>query len=712
MRTTILASGVDGPGGRVRRSATPATADSAGHCDHPRHRHRLVGRRAARGDRHDHQCGHEGPAHGRHRRARRLHVRRRSSPAPTTLKVELEGFKTYERQGHRRCSPQRHPRPRRPARGRLPDRGHHRHDARSKSIQTETGAREGVLTAEQIDNLSVVGRSSLELLRILPGVVAPDNTAFESVSFGGGANNTQGYTVNGIRSSNNTVSLDGSALIDIGSNSGVIVTLNNDMVQEVKVQSSNFAAEYGAGGMNVSAVTKAGSSQFHGTLYDYNRDSQVRGQRPLEQHRRASTKPKSKFNYPGGNIGGPILIPGADFNKNRNKVFFFVGLEVAAPEGRPGRALRRRSDARSSAQGDFSEFLTHERPEPRPAGRPGADSRRASRAPASRRPAPTSRRTSRRSAGCSTNLYPEPNYVDPNNQYNYVLSQLEPTNRLDMKMRVRLQHHATTPRPTSASPVRARNGRGRARRVVGRVGSRAAVAEPRHQRRPLGLGQRRHGAQPDDDQRGARVSWSRLKLDNTYKDPSQDDAWPATASRLPGPFGATSPYIPGVIPNWGGGVSNMWSAGERHVRAQRRADVLEQAHEDRRCARPEVRRLAAAPAEAAELPEQRRDATSIFAPGWTPGSTGNAVGDILTGRITQLAAQGTRAAERRVPHVELRRVRAGLVEAPSEPHARVRRPRRLLDEQRGAERPRRLLRSVDVRPERRRSSSIRARSAC
>ena len=45
------------------------------------------------------------------------------------------------------------------------------------------------------------------------------------------------------------------------------------MVQEVKVQSSNFAAEYGAGGMNVSGVTKAGSSKFHGEAYDYWRDS-------------------------------------------------------------------------------------------------------------------------------------------------------------------------------------------------------------------------------------------------------------------------------------------------------------------------------------------------------------------------------------------------------------------------------------------------------
>ena len=113
-------------------------------------------------------------------------------------------------------------------------------------IQTETGAREGVLNAEQIDKLSIIGRSSLELLRILPGVVAPDQSSLESVGFGTGANNTQGYTVNGVRSSNNTVSLDGSALIDIGANSGVIVTLNNDMVEEVKVQSSNYAAEYGS----------------------------------------------------------------------------------------------------------------------------------------------------------------------------------------------------------------------------------------------------------------------------------------------------------------------------------------------------------------------------------------------------------------------------------------------------------------------------------
>ena len=93
-------------------------------------------------------------------------------------------------------------------------------------IQTETGAREGVLSSKQIDNLSIMGRSALELLRILPGVVTDFNIG-EST---GAAKDVQNYTVNGIRSSGNTAQLDGSNLLDIGCNCGMMVSLNNDMI--------------------------------------------------------------------------------------------------------------------------------------------------------------------------------------------------------------------------------------------------------------------------------------------------------------------------------------------------------------------------------------------------------------------------------------------------------------------------------------------------
>ena len=79
------------------------------------------------------------------------------------------------------------------------------------------------------------------------------------------------------------------------------------MVQEVKVQSSNFAAEYGTGGMNMSGVTKSGTSKFHGSMYDYWRDHRFAAN-DRSNSIAGTEKPKSTYQYPGGNIGGPITL--------------------------------------------------------------------------------------------------------------------------------------------------------------------------------------------------------------------------------------------------------------------------------------------------------------------------------------------------------------------------------------------------------------------
>ncbi len=271
--------------------------------------------------------------------------------------------------------------------------------ADNDAIQTETGAREGVLTAAQIDNLSVISRSALELLRILPGVVAPYPAELESVSFNGGANHTSAYTVNGVRGTNNTVQLDGSSLIDIGTNNGSIVTLNNDMVQEVKVQSANYAAEHGSGAVAISAVTKSGSSVFHGTCTSTNRDYR------FAANDRSNTifgieKPKSAFNYPGGNIGGPVIVPGWTYTKNRDKLFFFVGLEVQRQQIDMG-ARRSVGPHPAPAAGSLHRVAGAGRAEPRAAGWPGAHPDRVSREPAPQRPGLTSGPIRTPSDGCS-----------------------------------------------------------------------------------------------------------------------------------------------------------------------------------------------------------------------------------------------------------------------------------------------------------------------
>jgi hypothetical protein len=475
-------------------------------------------------------------------------------PGTYDMRVELSGFKSYERKNIS-LSPN-------DIRGldvRL-DVGQQSETitvtATQEVIQTQTGAREGVLTAKQIDNLSVIGRSALELLRILPGVVTDFNQG-ESVSFGGGGNNTMGYTVNGIRSTSNTVALDGSSLIDIGSNNGVIVSLNNDMVQEVKVQSSNFAAEYGTGGMNISGVTKSGSSAFHGEGYDYWRDYHLAAN-DRSNSIAGTEKPKSKYQYPGGNIGGPITF-GDNYTKNRDRLFFFAAFEVQRQQVDTGSHFTR-TYSQAMRNGDFSELLANRGsnlnsvPQLKiPKGYDGAGSA----APNNdMRPYVTA------TGKYFASLYPLPNYSDPANLYNYVYQALEPTNRTDFKSRfdwnisnktkayVRVAHETETtesargvwwaPGDVVALPT-PNVGENVGRSYAGNV---VTVLSPTMTNEAL-------------------VSYSRLTLDNHFKDPSilKQGAGGIVFNGI-FPANTTSPYLPDdLLHGWAGSgqVGQLWA---------------------------------------------------------------------------------------------------------------------------------------------------------
>ena len=290
-----------------------------------------------------------------------------------------------------------------------------------ETLQTETGAKENTITAKQIQNLSIISRSSLELLRILPGVVAPDGTDLESVSFGGGANANSNYHVNGLRGENNTVTVDGARMMDIGSNNGTVITANPDMVQEVKVQTSNYAAEHGTSSVLISATTKGGANAFHGSLYDYSRDHSL-GANDRSNSIAGIQRPESKYNYPGGNIGGPVIIPGTKFNQKRDKLFFFVGYEYYYQRVDEGSKLGRVPSVKVRA-GDFSE-VSGTVNVPKGCAAPGY---------VAGQPAPN-----KNLAPCVdptglgktlVNLYPAPNFTDPKGQYNYVYSVLRPNDR-------------------------------------------------------------------------------------------------------------------------------------------------------------------------------------------------------------------------------------------------------------------------------------------
>ena len=434
-------------------------------------------------------------------------------PGTYDLKVELSGFKTYERKALS-LSPSDN-------RGidiRL-DVGQQTElvtvTAQQEVIQTQTGAREGVLTAKQIDNLSIIGRSALELLRILPGVVTEFNQG-ESVSFGGGGNNTQGYTVNGIRSSSNTVSLDGSSLIDIGSNSGVIVSLNNDMVQEVKVQSSNFAAEYGTGGMSVSGVTKSGTSQFHGELYDYWRDSQLAAN-DRSNSITGTPKPKSKYQYPGGNIGGPIAF-GDSYTKNRDRLFFFAAFEVQRQQVDSGSHFTR-TFSQAMRNGDFSELLANRGSNLNSIPQLRIPQRLPERRPAGAEQRPAAVRDADR-ASTSRASIPLPNYNDPANLYNYVYSRARTGEPHRLQGAVRLEHQQPH---EGVRPDRA--AKGRPSRVRAACGGRRPTSWRCRRRTSARTAAGRYAGNvvtvlSPSMTNEALVSYSRLTLDNRFKDPS------------------------------------------------------------------------------------------------------------------------------------------------------------------------------------------------
>ncbi|MBS1809454.1 MAG: TonB-dependent receptor [Acidobacteria bacterium] len=235
----------------------------------------------------------------------------------------------------------------------------------AEEIKTETGERSNTIKASQIDNLSIISRNSIELLRILPGVVAPDSSTYQVSGFG----DASAYNVNGQRGSSNNISVDGSRVIDIGCNCGSIVSLNNDMVQEVTIQSSNFAAEHGNSGVQISGTTKAGGRDFHGSAYSYVRHESLAANDRYRNYIKAqdpkslaAAKPLGRFYYPGFTIGGPVTLPKkvfgplGGFNENRDKLFFFAGFEIqrqtfgAPPKQSNVPTLKMRN-------GDFSELL-------------------------------------------------------------------------------------------------------------------------------------------------------------------------------------------------------------------------------------------------------------------------------------------------------------------------------------------------------------------
>ncbi len=190
-----------------------------------------------------------------------------------------------------------------------------------------SGERSVLITAEDIKRLPVEGRDVTELIKTLPGFAqvaqgqGADNLAPDPGLVGGQTGN---YAANGTSPEGISIVSDGVNITDPGNGSSSDQVINMDNVQEVNVQTSNFGADSAKGPIVITAVGKSGGSEYHGSIYAYGRTYQLNTQdwfSKLDQ----DPKPADRYIYPGGNIGGPVSIPGTSFNHNKKLVFFASG---------------------------------------------------------------------------------------------------------------------------------------------------------------------------------------------------------------------------------------------------------------------------------------------------------------------------------------------------------------------------------------------------
>jgi len=212
-------------------------------------------------------------------------------------------------------------------------------------INTTSATLGQVVDNKFILSLPLAGRSPLALIQLTPGV-SPSNLN------PGGQTNTN-FTANGTRNSTADVLLDGVSVTNVEQNSGITnleYQPSVDAVQEFKVQTNFFSAEFGnTGGAVVNMITKSGTNSLHGSGYEFHRNSALNANSWFA-NRAGRAIPDFKRNVFGGTVGGPVRIP--HLYNGKDKTFFFYDYE-GSRESRATTKLMTVPTAQERA-GDFS----------------------------------------------------------------------------------------------------------------------------------------------------------------------------------------------------------------------------------------------------------------------------------------------------------------------------------------------------------------------
>jgi hypothetical protein len=190
--------------------------------------------------------------------------------------------------------------------------------ATSTDVELSSPQLSSYLSTEQVSSLPMNGRNFEGVAALAPGVV---NTSQGTAIGTGGRNTSSVLVINGMTVSRTFYALDGVWNENTGNMTANSITPNPDSLAEVRVLQNDFSAQYSLMGSSVILEqTKSGTSNFHGTLWEYVRNDDLNAKNFFTTT--APLIPPYKQNIFGFNVGGPLFIPN-HYNTNRQKTFFF-----------------------------------------------------------------------------------------------------------------------------------------------------------------------------------------------------------------------------------------------------------------------------------------------------------------------------------------------------------------------------------------------------
>jgi outer membrane receptor protein involved in Fe transport len=270
-------------------------------------------------------------------------------PAVYSVKIEQDGFKTFERKGMVLSANERlSTGDIRLSIGMVSETI--RVTAQGAAVQTTSSEHSSLLTSNQIEMIQVKGRDWTGLLKLSPGVTYVSDSDTVGGSYGSSSPNIQGA-----RSQFNALAVDGLEGNDLGNAPTFSQVLNMDAIGEIKILLNNYQAEYGRNGAAmINIVTKSGTKDFHGTGYWYKRHEMFNANN-FFNNRNNVAKPRYRYASAGFTLGGPVYIPGK-LNKNRDKAFFFYSFDDYLAK-QPGALIQNTMPTAAERAGDFSQSL-------------------------------------------------------------------------------------------------------------------------------------------------------------------------------------------------------------------------------------------------------------------------------------------------------------------------------------------------------------------